>query len=107
MEITKWDRSPAYFNVALTDLSFLSQAHAWPMSYMLAKGVTEPDPDDAFLVQHAAKEQQGLLEARIRDIEFKLSHAHVIDEYVADLRDAVAGVLAGAESADGFEARYS
>ena len=28
---------------------------------------------------HAAKEQQGLLEARIRDIEFKLSHAHVID----------------------------
>ena len=28
---------------------------------------------------HAAKEQQGLLEARIRDIEYKLSHAHVID----------------------------
>ena len=28
---------------------------------------------------HAAKEQQGMLEARIRDIEFKLSHAHVID----------------------------
>jgi transcription elongation factor GreA len=28
---------------------------------------------------HAAKDQQGLLEARIRDIEFKLSHAHVID----------------------------
>jgi transcription elongation factor GreA len=28
---------------------------------------------------HAAKEQQGLLEARIRDIEYKLSHANVID----------------------------
>ncbi len=28
---------------------------------------------------HAAKEQQGLLEARIRDIEYKLSHAHVIE----------------------------
>jgi transcription elongation factor GreA len=28
---------------------------------------------------HAAKDQQGMLEARIRDIEFKLSHAHVID----------------------------
>jgi len=28
---------------------------------------------------HAAKEQQGLAEARIRDIEFKLSHVEVID----------------------------
>jgi transcription elongation factor GreA len=28
---------------------------------------------------HAAKDQQGLLEARIRDIEYKLSHANVID----------------------------
>ena len=28
---------------------------------------------------HAAKEQQGMLEARIRDIEYKLSHANVID----------------------------
>ena len=28
---------------------------------------------------HAAKDQQGLLEARIRDIEYKLSHAQVID----------------------------
>ena len=28
---------------------------------------------------HAAKEQQGMVEARIRDIEFKLSHAEVID----------------------------
>lgn len=28
---------------------------------------------------HAAREQQGLVEARIRDLEAKLSHAHVID----------------------------
>lgn len=28
---------------------------------------------------HAAREQQGLAEARIRDLEAKLSHAHVID----------------------------
>ena len=28
---------------------------------------------------HAAKEQQGMVEARIRDIEYKLSHAEVID----------------------------
>src|ERR1700722_8290930 len=28
---------------------------------------------------HAAKEKQGFVEARIRDIEHKLSHAHVID----------------------------
>ncbi len=28
---------------------------------------------------HAAKEQQGFLEARIRDIESKLSHANIID----------------------------
>jgi transcription elongation factor GreA len=28
---------------------------------------------------HAAKEQQGFIEARIRDIEHKLSHAHIVD----------------------------
>ncbi len=28
---------------------------------------------------HAAREQQGLIEARIRDIEAKLSHAQIID----------------------------
>jgi transcription elongation factor GreA len=28
---------------------------------------------------HAAKEQQGLVEARIRDLEYKLSHVDIID----------------------------
>ena len=28
---------------------------------------------------HAAKDQQGFIEARIRDLDGKLSHAHVID----------------------------
>jgi len=28
---------------------------------------------------HAAKDEQGFIEARIKDIEFKLSHAQVID----------------------------
>lgn len=28
---------------------------------------------------HAAREQQGMVEARIRDIEAKLSNAHIID----------------------------
>lgn len=28
---------------------------------------------------HAAKEQQGFTEGRIQDIEYKLSHAHVVD----------------------------
>jgi len=28
---------------------------------------------------HAAREQQGFIEARIRDIEYKLSHAQIID----------------------------
>jgi len=28
---------------------------------------------------HAAKEQQGMVEARIRDLDYKLSHAEIID----------------------------
>lgn len=28
---------------------------------------------------HAAREQQGIIEARIRDVEAKLSHSHIID----------------------------
>jgi transcription elongation factor GreA len=33
---------------------------------------------------HAAKEQQGLVEARIRDLEYKLSHANIIDVSVVN-----------------------
>jgi transcription elongation factor GreA len=57
---------------------------------------------------HAAKEQQGMMEARIRDIEAKLANAQIID---------VTGVNAGGkvvfgatvhlvDVADGSEARY-
>ena len=57
---------------------------------------------------HAAKDQQGFIEARIRDIESKLSHAEVID--VATL-DAGGKVVFGAtvelsDEEDGSEIRY-
>jgi len=38
---------------------------------------------------HAAKEQQGFIEARIKDIEGKLSHAQVIDVAAVDARGKV------------------
>src|SRR5210317_2362761 len=38
---------------------------------------------------HAAKEQQGFIEARIKDIEGKLSHAQVIDAGAVDARGKV------------------
>ena len=38
---------------------------------------------------HAAKEQQGFIEARIKDIEGKLSHAQVIDASAVDARGKV------------------
>lgn len=38
---------------------------------------------------HAAKERQGFIEGRIRDIEHKLSHAHVIDISTVTMRDKV------------------
>lgn len=38
---------------------------------------------------HAAKEQQGFIEARIKDIEGKLSHKHVIDVAAVDARGKV------------------
>ncbi len=38
---------------------------------------------------HAAKEQQGFIEARIKDIEGKLSHKQVIDVSVVDARGKV------------------
>jgi transcription elongation factor GreA len=57
---------------------------------------------------HAAKEQQGLMEARIRDIEAKLSNAQIID--VTEL-NAGGKVVFGATvhlvaADDGNEARY-
>jgi transcription elongation factor GreA len=57
---------------------------------------------------HAAKEQQGLMEARIRDIESKLSNAHIIDVTAVN---AGGKVVFGAtvhlvDGADGSEARY-
>ena len=38
---------------------------------------------------HAAKEQQGFIEARIKDIEGKLSHAQVIDVTEIDARGKI------------------
>jgi len=38
---------------------------------------------------HAAKEQQGFIEARIKDIEGKLSHVHVIDVTEIDARGKI------------------
>jgi transcription elongation factor GreA len=57
---------------------------------------------------HAAKEQQGLMEARIRDIEAKLSNAQIIDVTVIN---AGGKVVFGAtvhlvDVADRSEARY-
>jgi transcription elongation factor GreA len=57
---------------------------------------------------HAAKEQQGLMEARIRDIEAKLSNAQIIE--VTEL-NAAGRVVFGSTvhlvaSDDGSESRY-
>ena len=38
---------------------------------------------------HAAKEQQGFIEARIKDLEGKLSHKHVIDVTAIDAKGKV------------------
>ena len=38
---------------------------------------------------HAAKEQQGFIEARIKDLEGKLSHIHVIDVTAVDARGKI------------------
>ena len=57
---------------------------------------------------HAAKDQQGLMEARIRDIEAKLSNAQIIDvTQLPQTGRVVFGAtvhLAGVD--DGSEARY-
>ena len=57
---------------------------------------------------HAAKEQQGLMEARVRDIEAKLSNAQIIDVTAIN---AGGKVVFGAtvhlvDVKDGSEARY-
>ena len=57
---------------------------------------------------HAAKEQQGLMEARVRDIEAKLSNAQIIDVTAIN---AGGKVVFGAtvhlvDAKDGSEARY-
>ncbi|HEY8519974.1 MAG TPA: transcription elongation factor GreA [Gammaproteobacteria bacterium] len=57
---------------------------------------------------HAAKEQQGLIEARIRDIEAKLANAEVIDVTTvnADGRVVFGATVHLADVSDGSEARY-
>ena len=51
---------------------------------------------------HAAKEQQGLVEARIRDIEGRLAHARVIDlDRIPHDGRVVFGVTVDLESLDG------
>ena len=57
---------------------------------------------------HAAKEQQGMMEARIRDIEAKLGNAQIIDVTAIN---AAGKVVFGAtvhlvDVADGSEAKY-
>ena len=57
---------------------------------------------------HAAKDQQGLVEARIRDIEGRLAHARVIDlDRVPHDGRVVFGVTVDLESLDdGEQVRY-
>ena len=38
---------------------------------------------------HAAKEQQGFIEARIKDLEGKLSHKHIIDVTAIDAKGKI------------------
>lgn len=53
---------------------------------------------------HAAKDQQGLVEARIRDIEGRLAHARVIDlDRIPHDGRVVFGVTVDLESHDGGE----
>jgi transcription elongation factor GreA len=57
---------------------------------------------------HAAKEQQGLMEARIRDIEGKLSNAQIIDvtELNAGGRVVFGATVELVDVSDGTEVRY-
>jgi len=57
---------------------------------------------------HAAKEQQGLIEARIRDIEAKLSNSQIIDvtELPASGRVVFGATVVLADIDEGNEVRY-
>ena len=56
---------------------------------------------------HAAKEQQGLMEARIRDIEAKLANAQVIDVTAVNAGGKVVfGATVRLVASDGSEAKY-
>ena len=57
---------------------------------------------------HAAKEQQGMMEARIRDIEAKLSNAQIIDvtELNAGGRVVFGATVRLVAADDGTQARY-
>ena len=57
---------------------------------------------------HAAKEQQGLVEARIRDLEAKLANAQIIevDKLTADGRVVFGATVHLIDVEDGAEARY-
>jgi len=57
---------------------------------------------------HAAKEQQGMIEARIRDIEAKLSNSQIIDvtELPRTGRVVFGATVALADVDDGNEVRY-
>jgi transcription elongation factor GreA len=57
---------------------------------------------------HAAKEQQGLMEARIRDIEAKLANAQIIDVTAvnADGKVVFGATVHLVDVADGSESKY-
>ena len=57
---------------------------------------------------HAAKEQQGLMEARIRDIEAKLSNAQIIDVTAVNAGGKVVfgSTVHLVDGADGTQAKY-
>ncbi len=56
---------------------------------------------------HAAKEQQGLMEARIRDIEAKLANAQIIDVTTVNAGGKVVfGATVHLVASDGSEVKY-
>jgi transcription elongation factor GreA len=57
---------------------------------------------------HAAKDQQGLMEARIRDIEAKLSNAQIIDvtRLAPSVRVVFGATVHVVDVADGTEQKY-